>query len=36
MGKGMYTESPEIQKYYMYGLRDWFEDQNGIEWDVLK
>ncbi|WP_321817335.1 MULTISPECIES: type VI secretion system Vgr family protein [unclassified Paraburkholderia] len=36
MGKGMYTESPEIQKYYMYGFRDWFEDQNGIEWDVLK
>ncbi len=35
MGKGRMT-SPEIHQCYMYGCHDWFEEQSGIEWDVLK
>lgn len=36
MGRGMFTEKPEIPKYYMYGFRDWFNKKTGIDWEVLK
>lgn len=36
MGLGVYTEKPEIAKYYMYSFRDWFNKKTGIEWEVLK
>lgn len=36
MGRGMFTEKPEIPKYYMYGFRDWFNKKTGIDWKVLK
>ncbi|MDR8068320.1 type VI secretion system Vgr family protein [Burkholderia cenocepacia] len=36
MGRGMYTQKPEIPKYYMYGFRDWFNEKTGIDWEVLK
>ena len=34
MGEGTGIQNPLIQKYYLYEMRDWFEKQTGISWDV--
>lgn len=36
MGGGLFNETPEIPRYYMYGFRDWFERKTAIEWEVVK
>jgi hypothetical protein len=34
MGAGTDNPNPRIEKYYMYQIRDWFEKETGISWDV--
>ncbi|WP_322069571.1 type VI secretion system Vgr family protein [Paraburkholderia bannensis] len=36
MGGGLFKETPEIARYYMYGFRDWFEKRTLVEWEVVK